>query len=433
MSVDKGLDRRRFLRGAAGVAAAAALGPMGARVARAEPERPPNLVIILTDDLGYGDVGCYGAEDLATPRLDTMAEEGMRFTDYYCGAPVCTPARAAMLTGCYARRIGLNMVLYADHEESLNPDELTLADVAKQRGYATAIAGKWHLGRIHPPRHGFDEWLHTPREAPITETLVDESIDFIRRHRDDPFFVYLATPDPHANALKAWPPFKGQSERGTEYGDVVEQLDHHVGRLLDALDEMGVGDNTLVVFTSDHGPWLDRLPDAGSAGPLRGGKYTAFEGGHRVPCIMRWPDRIPAGKTCSEIATALDFLPTFAGLCDVPLPRDRVIDGHDILPLMENRRGAETPTEAYFYTEAANPTHLRGVRSGRWKLLGWPEAQTATEDWYPVALYDLENDLGEDTNVAGDNPEAADRLRDILEEHRAEIQRNYRPPAMVSR
>jgi len=422
-----GWNRRDFLKGCVGAAAAGALGPMANRLAHGDEVRPPNVVMILADDLGYGDIGCFGAEDIATPRIDRMAQEGMRFTDYYCCAPVCTPARAAMMTGCYARRIGLNMVLYARHEQCLNPDELTIAEVAKRSGYATAIVGKWHLGGIPPTQHGFDEWIgSTNADEKRTEICTDATIDFIGRHRDEPFFAYLAHADPHV-PLKAYPPFKGKSERGL-YGDVVETLDWSTGRILDALDEMGLGQDTLVVFTSDNGPWLDRLPDAGSSGPFRGGKYKAFEGGHRMPCVMRWPARIPAGTTCPEIATAMDFLPTFAGLCGVELPTDRVIDGGNILPLMEARPGATTPYEAYFYTEGANPTSLRAVRSGQWKLFGWPEADNATPDWYPVALYDLDNDPGETTDVAGDHPQVADRLRKLLDDHRAEIERNSRPP-----
>jgi len=422
-----GMDRRQFLGTLAGAAAGAALAPLARAAETPRPSRPPNLIVIFTDDLGYGDIGCYGAADVSTPRIDRMAAEGMRFTDYYTASAVCTPARAAILTGCYADRIGLNMVLYARHTEALNPDEVTLAEVCKSRGYATAIVGKWHLGGIPPTRHGFDEWIGTTKaEDPRTKICTEATIDFMRRHRDEPFFVYLAHADPHV-PLNAFPPFKGRSKRGL-YGDVIETLDWSTGQILDELDALGLAEDTLVIFTSDNGPWLDKGPEGGSAGPLRGGKFTAYEGGHRVPGIMRWPGHIPAGAVCSEIASTLDLLPTFAGLCGAKVPTDRVIDGRDIWPLMAGTPGARTPHEAIFYSEAANPTHIRAVRSGKWKLFGWPEAKNATPDWYPAALYDLENDLGETTNVVADHPDVEKRLKGLLDAFKADLKEHSRPP-----
>lgn len=429
------IGRRQFLGAAAGAGAACMLGGLGGRLlaqtqARGSTspsaQRPPNFVVILTDDLGYGDIGCYGAEDIDTPRIDRMAAEGVRFTSYYSGAQVCTPARAAILTGCYPRRVGLPMVLYAEHDICLNPDEVTLAEACKPRGYATACVGKWHLGGIPPTRHGFDEWIgSTNAEGERTRQCTDATIDFIRRHRDQPFLVYLAHADPHV-PLKAFPPFRGKSERGL-YGDVVETLDWSTGRILDELAALGLDENTLVIFTSDNGPWLDKGAHGGSSGPLRGGKFHAYEGGTRVPCVMRWPGRIPSGLTTDEIATAMDLLPTFAGLCGGTVPTDRVIDGKDIAPLM-TEPGAATPHEAYYYYVGAKESDACAVRSGRWKLFGWKNAKVATEDWYPVNLYDLQSDLGETTDVAGQHPEEVSRLRTLLERHWRDIAANSRPP-----
>ncbi|MFW6189805.1 MAG: sulfatase [Planctomycetota bacterium] len=427
------MDRRQFLQAAAGgTAMLAALGPFAAAAPSPEDQRPPNFVVVYTDDLGYGDIGCFGATDIDTPRIDRMADEGTKFTDFYSCAPVCTPARAAIMTGCYAQRVGLNKVLYARHDECLNPDEVTLAEICKWQGYATAIVGKWHLGGIPPTRHGFDEWIGTTNaNERRTNICTEAALDFMRRHRDQPFFVYLAHADPHV-PLTAFPPFKGRSKRGL-YGDVIETLDWSTGRILDEVDRLGLADNTLVIFTSDNGPWLDKGAHGGNSGPLRGGKFKAYEGGHRVPCVMWWPGTIPEGGVCSEVAAAMDFLPTFAGLCGAQVPTDRTIDGRDVLPLILEEPGATSPHEAYFYSEAANPTHLRAVRSERWKLFGWPEADTARPGWYPTALYDLEEDIGETTNVAGDHPEVAKRLRALLDAQRRDLRENSRPPEHSSR
>ncbi len=420
------MDRRQFLGTLAGAAAGAAFGPLARAAEAPKPKRPPNLVVIFTDDLGYGDVGCYGATDLSTPRIDRMAAEGMRFTDYYTAAPVCTPARAAILTGCYADRVGLNLVLYAEDRQTLSTGEVTLADICKAQDYATAIVGKWHLGGIPPTRHGFDEWIGTTdSEKPRTKVCTEATVDFMRRHRDRPFFVYLAHADPHV-PLKAFPPFEGRSKRGL-YGDVVETLDWSTGQILDELAALGLDEDTLVLFTSDNGPWLQQGPEGGSSGPLQGGKFSAFEGGHRVPGIMRWPGRIPAGGVCHEIATTLDLLPTFAPLCGGSAPTDRVIDGQDIWPLMAGTPGAVTPHKPFFYSEGANPTHIRAVRSGKWKLFGWPEAKTARPDWYPAALYDLERDIGEKTNVVADHPDVEKRLKGLLEAFKADLKEHSRP------
>ena len=429
------IGRRRFLGAAAGVGAAYMFGRLGGRLlaetrARAASapaaQRPPSFVVILTDDLGYGDVGCYGASDIATPRIDRMAAEGVRFTSYYSVGQVCTPARAAMLTGCYPRRVGLPMVLYAHHDVCLNPDEVTLAEICKSRGYATACVGKWHLGGIPPTKHGFDEWIgSTDADVERTRKCTEATVDFIRRHRDRPFLVYLAHADPHV-PLKAFLPFAGRSERGV-YGDVVETLDWSTGRILDELAALGLDQNTLVIFTSDNGPWLDKGAEGGSSGPLRGGKFSAYEGGTRVPCVMRWPGRIPAGLATDEVATAMDLLPTFAGLCGGEVPADRVIDGCDILPLM-TRPGAATPRESYCYYVGAAESDACAVRSGRWKLFGWKNAKVATEDWYPVNLYDLQTDIAETTDVAGQHPEEVRRLRSLLEAHWRSIAEDSRPP-----
>ncbi|HEY8503213.1 MAG TPA: sulfatase, partial [Gemmataceae bacterium] len=299
-------------------------------------ERPPNFVIVFTDDQGYGDVGCYGGKGFETPNLDRMAREGVRFTDFYVAQAVCSASRAALLTGCYPNRIGILGALGPASKHGINDGEMTIAEVLKPRGYATAMFGKWHLGhhpRFLPTRHGFDEyaglpysndmWPHHPTakfpELPMLdgETVINHEVSpadqtqlttwytrravrFIERHRDEPFFLYVAHSMPHV-PLFVSDRFKGKSERGL-HGDVMEEIDWSVGEILKALKDNGLDESTLVLFTCDNGPWLSYGEHAGSAGPLREGKGTTFEGGVRVPCIARWPGKIPAGSVCREPA-----------------------------------------------------------------------------------------------------------------------------------
>lgn len=472
----QGAGRRDFLRslgqGAAALALSGCAGS-GTRPAIGRSGRAPNVVIIFTDDQGYQDVGCYGAEGFETPHLDGMAAEGVRFTDFYAVAPTCTPSRAALMTGCYARRVGLPAVLFPQSDTGLNADEVTLAELLRSRGYATACVGKWHLGHhpeFLPTRHGFDEYFglpysndmlpHPSRPQPypdlpliegetVIETNPDQSqltrryteraVDFIRRHHERPFFLYLPHSMPHI-PLFVSEPFRGVSQQGM-YGDVIMEIDWSVGEVLRALREYGVDDHTLVIFTSDNGPWLVYGDHGGAAGPLREGKGTTFEGGQRVPCIMRWPERLPAGKVCGEMCAMFDLYPTIAGLAGAATPNDRVIDGRDIRALMECIPGARTPHDAFFYFRDAK---LQAVRSGRWKLhlphkyrsveeagSGGAGGRQVEREIGP-ALFDLEADIGERNDLAAREPEIVERLTRHARAFEAELAANSRPPGKVT-
>jgi len=433
----------------------------------------PNVVIIFTDDQGYGDVGVYGAEGYQTPNLDRMAAEGVRFTDFYVPAPVCTPSRAALMTGSYPMRVGLgNRVLFPHSQHGLNPDEITLAEVLQGAGYRTKAIGKWHLGhqkKFLPTRQGFDEYFGIPYSndmgshhyraqgmvsppLPILrdEELVDQhasqalltkrwtaaAVEFIERSAGNPFFLYLAHSMPHL-PIDASSDFKGKTEHGL-YGDVIEEIDWSVGRVLAALDEAGVRDDTLVVFTTDNGPVIRPAANlghrSGSAGPLRGNKNTTWEGGMRVPGIMRWPAKIPAGQVCRELATTMDLLPTIAAITGAQAPTDRILDGKDIRPLLFGDRGAKSPHEAFYYYR---DERLQAVRSGRWKLHTYrPEWEGAE---HAPLLFDLESDIGETKDVAAENPEVVARLQVLADKARADLGdvvrgkrgANVRPPGRL--
>jgi arylsulfatase A len=438
--------------------------------AAAEPkERLPNLVIIFTDDQGYADVGVYGAKGFQTPNLDRMAKEGIRFTDFYVAQAVCSASRAALLTGCYPNRIGIGGALGPRNTHGLHENEMTLAELVKQRNYATAMYGKWHLGhhpQFLPPRHGFDEyfgipysndmWPHHPEAAPGTypplplfegETIVnpevtprdqeqfttrftERAVQFIERNKERPFFLYVAHPQPHV-PLFVSEQFKGKSERGL-YGDVIMEIDWSVGQILGALKKHGLDEQTLVIFASDNGPWLSYGDHGGSAGALREGKGTSWEGGKSVPCIMRWPGKIPPVLECREPAMTIDLLPTVARLIGAKLP-DHTIDGKDIWPLISGEPGAKSPHEAYWFYFGNN--QLQALRSGKWKiyfphtyrtLAGRPGGTDGVPVKYSQAqsgleLYDLETDRSETANVAADHPEVVKRLQKLAEQPRREL------------
>lgn len=442
----KGMTRRGLLSLA--VAASAVVGA-GLHSAQADDALPPNIVVILADDLGYADVGCFGAEGIRTPNLDRMADEGMRFTQFYVAAPTCSPSRAGLLTGLIPQRVGVTRVLFPLETIGLAPQQVTIAEVLRDTGYATACIGKWHLGRpmqFLPTLQGFDYFFGLPysndmspkysndpnahkwpplplmRGTQIIETEPDQSLltrrytidalQFIEENRDQPFFLYIAHTMPHV-PLFASRPFRGKSGRGL-YGDVVEELDWSVGQILDAIDRYDLTENTLVVFTSDNGPWLERGEHGGSATPLRGGKATAYEGGFRVPTIMRWPGVIPEGSTCDEIASTLDFMPTFAALADAVPPS--FLDGQDLWPLMTGQPNAKTSYEEFFYW---NHTGLRAVRVGPWKL---HVQQTRDGVTYPPELYNLDEDVGETRNVIAQYPDVWQDLRERVARHRQEMQ-----------
>jgi arylsulfatase A-like enzyme len=427
-------------------------------IARAD-QRPPNVIIIVTDDQGYSDLGCYGSREIKTPRIDRMAAEGMRFTDFYAPAPVCTPTRAGLLTGCHPQRLSLGYipaekpdgtaahVLYSLSRNGLNPDEVTVAEVLKARGYATAMLGKWHLGDMPPflpTKQGFDSWLGTPYsndmkpqvlmrgeqvvEDPMDQDkLVDryteEAVKFIAANKDKPFFLYLAHNMPH-RPLHVAERFRGKSAGGM-YGDVVESIDWSTGRVLDSLKENGVDEQTLVVYTSDNGPWHLIGEQGGYAFPLRGGKGTTYEGGMRVPFIARWPGKIPAGKVCREPLSHLDLMPTIAALAGGKLA-DRKIDGAEVIPILLGQPDAKNPHEALFYYSNGN---LNAVRSGRWKFKVQTTLQDETEYGkyenpeakVPPALYDLERDPSEQKNVMKDHPDVVERLKALVAAQRQEL------------
>jgi arylsulfatase A-like enzyme len=435
----------------------------------ASAEQAPNVVIILTDDQGYQDVGVYGAEGYATPNLDQMAAEGMRFTSFYMAASACTPSRAALMTGSYPTRVGIPGVLMPGSTVGLNPEEVTIAELVKEEGYATAAVGKWHLGdhpKFLPTNHGFDHYFgipysndmspdpaNNPRErarrhpplplledttvierepdqSQLTRRYTERAVEFIEQQQDNPFFLYLAHTFPHV-PLYASEQFRESTEQG-RYGDVIREIDWSTGRIMNTLERLDLDEDTIVIFTSDNGPWLIFGDHAGKAGPLREGKGTSFEGGHRVPCIVRWPGEIPAGTVSDEMVTVMDFLPTVANLVGAELPDDRVIDGYDIWPILSGATNAVSPYERFFFYRGGQ---LQAVRSGSWKLhiphgyrsvVGGEIAHGGTPGNYARneigrALYNLTRDAGETNNVADEHPETVDRLRGYIEEARESI------------
>jgi len=423
---------------------------------------PPNVVIVYTDDQGYGDVGCYGAKGFTTPNLDRMASQGVRFTDFYVAQAVCSASRTALLTGCYPNRVGILGALGPASKHGISDKEKTIADVLKTRGYATAIYGKWHLGhhpRFLPTRHGFDDYFGlpysndmwpkhptakfpdlpliqgektiatNPDQTQLTTWYTERAVKFIETNKAKPFFLYVAHNMPHV-PLHVSDKFKGKSERGL-YGDVIMEIDWSVGQILAALRQHGLDERTLVVFTSDNGPWLSYGDHSGSSGPLREGKGTTWDGGTREPCIMRWPGQIPAGSVCREPAMTIDILPTVAKLAGAELPAHK-IDGKDIWPLISGQPNARSPHEAYyFYWDR----HLQAVRAGKWKLhfphtyrtlAGKPGGREGKPGPYSqaetaLALYDLEKDPGETTDVADKHADVVQCLKGLADKAREDL------------
>ncbi len=430
----------------------------------AEDECRPNIVLILADDLGYCDLGCYGAKGYRTPNLDRLAAEGVRFTDFYVPQAVCSASRTALLTGCYPNRVGILGALGPKSQHGINDQELTLGEVFKSRGYATAVYGKWHLGhhpQFLPTRHGFDEYYGlpysndmwpqhpemknafpdlpliegektialNPDQTQLTTQYAEHAVRFIERNRDKPFFVYLAHSMPHV-PLHVSEKYRGKTQRGL-FGDVIEEIDWSVGQVLSTLAKLKLDERTLVIFTSDNGPWLSYGDHAGTAEPLREGKGTSFEGGVREPCLMRWPGHIPPGMVCHEPAMTIDILPTLARLIGAKLPADRIIDGLDIWPLISAQPGAKSPHDAlYFYWDR----ELQAIRSGRWKLhfphnyrsLAGEGGRGGTPTKYvqkriESSLFDLEHDPGETRDVAAEHPEVVASLEKLAEKARADL------------
>lgn len=455
--MNNNLKRRDFLK-AAGLTAASLAIPGCAASSEAfigGGSRPPNFIIIYCDDLGYGDVGCFGSTKHRTPNIDKMAEEGMRFTSFYVTSGVCTPSRSSLMTGCYPRRVNMHdndtglCVLFPVNKKGLNPAEITIADLLKEQGYATACIGKWHLGdqpEFLPTSQGFDYYYGIPYsndmgkgknnnrpplpllrnkeviEAPakqdtLTKRYTEEAIKFITANKYRPFFIYLPHTMPH-NPVHASEKFRGKSANGG-YGDTVEEIDFSTGVILATLKKLGIDDQTLVIFTSDNGA-SNRF--GGGNGPLRGHKGSTWEGGMREPCIVRFPGNIPAGKTCDQIATTMDLLPTFAGLAGTKAPTDRIIDGKDIWSLMKGKKGAKSPHKAFYYYQI---DQLQAVRSGPWKL--HLPLKTKRRNWgkpipnSPLQLYNLDADITEKNNVADKNPDVVKRLFALAEKARDDL------------
>lgn len=438
--------------------------------AQGELEKPLNIVLIFADDLGYGDLGSYGATMYQTPHLDQMASEGMRFTNFEVAQAICSASRAAILTGCYSNRVGISGALNPHSTIGLNPEEETIAELVKRAGnYATALYGKWHLGHLKPflpLQQGFDEYVGVPYsndmwkwtydmklatpetharkasfpelplmvgdtiykhledledQAELTTLYTERAVDFINREKNHPFLLVVPHSMPHV-PLAVSEKFKGKSKQGL-YGDVMMEIDWSLGQILNALDENGLTENTLVIFTSDNGPWLNFGEHAGSTGGLREGKATSFEGGQRVPCIMKWPAKIPAGSISNELSSTIDLFPTFAEILGVDLP-EKKIDGVSILPLMCAEPGA-SPREIFYYYGQGNA--LEAVRKNHWKLVfphkhrtyaghdpgtGGASGETSQVE-IGLALYDLRRDPGERYDVQNTYPEIVRELQKI--------------------
>ena len=427
---------------------------LAAVLSGAASARSPNVVVIFIDDMGYGDIGPYGATKQRTPHLDRMAKEGMKLTSFYA-APVCSVSRAQMMTGCYGARVSVPGVYFPGQSVGLNPSEVTVAERLKEKGYATQIIGKWHLGdqpEFLPTRQGFDHYLGIPysndmlkksadTKIPVVPLLRDEKIvelmdgdaqtrlveiytkeavDFIGRNKDQPFYLYFAHNAVHT-PIHPGAAFAGKSQNG-RFGDWVEEVDWSVGQVLAALRSQGLDKDTLVVFTSDNGPWLVKGTDGGSAGPLRGGKGSTWEGGVREPTIAWWPGHVPAGSVNDAVAGTIDLLPTFVSLAGGTVPATPVIDGRDITSILLGQ-SKESAREAHYYFSGYD---LQAVRQGRWKLAIAPQSEGMNAKKGPklpagLRLYDLDAEIGEKTDVAAQHPEVVAKLKALADKMAAEI------------
>ena len=463
-----------IIRYSASLAAAAAFFPAFS----APKPKLPNIIVVFIDDMGYGDLGCYGATGYTTPNLDKMASQGMRFTNFVSAQAVCSASRAGILTGCYPNRVGISGALMPYSKVGLNPEEETIAEVLKKQNYKTAAIGKWHLGyqkEFLPLQQGFDEYFGIPYsndmwpvnfdgvpatktsnankasypplpliegnekirelntlddQSQLTTLYTERAVKFIDANKKNPFFIYLAHNMCHV-PLAVSAKFKGKSQQGL-FGDVIMEIDWSVGEILKALEKNGLTRNTLVVFTSDNGPWLNFGNHAGSAGGLREGKGTSFEGGQREPCIMKWPGHIPEGTICNKLASTIDLLPTFAAITSAELPKKK-IDGVNIVSLMQGDAKAN-PRESFLYYYRKN--NLEGVRKGNWKLVfahpgqtyhgfepgrdGFPGKVDGNFN-HPEGLYDLRRDPGEQYDVKEFYPEVVAELKKIADAAREDL------------
>jgi len=455
------MDRRSFVKSASAAVCSVGAASLFGRTARAEntARKQPNFVVIFIDDMGYGDIEPFGSTINKTPHLNRMAKEGMKLTSFYSACPVCTPSRAALMTGCYPKRVGMatgswSIVLFPKDSNGLNPKEITVAEILKDAGYATGCFGKWHLGdqpEFLPTNHGFDTYFGIPYsndmwppmpsakrwkvfpcplpilrdtkvvdivkdmndQAQLCKRFTDEAVAFMRKNKDKPFFVYL----PHAfihGPRRARKEFMDKAG-GNATRAQIEEVDWSAGQILQTLRDLKLDKDTVVIFTSDNGGTTPA-----SRGPLRGGKGSTWEGGMREPTIAWRPGTVPAGAVCDEITSTMDILPTFAAMGGGRAPADRKIDGKDITALLCGEPNAKSPHEAFFYYQR---TTLRAVRCGKWKLHANGH------------LYNLEKDIGESRNVAKANPDVVKRLEKHLASCRADLDnpKNCRPPGIVEK
>lgn len=419
-------------------------------------EKLPNLVLIFMDDQGYADVGCFSNGNAPTPNIDRLAKEGMRMTNFYDGANVSSPSRACLMTGCYAPRVSIPAVLQPYDSIGLNTQEVTIAKLLKQQGYKSACIGKWHLGHMKgslPTNHGFDQFIGLlasnnmsdrvyrgetlnpiqPGNKFLTQFLTEESIKFIESNKSNPFFLYLAHPMPHI-PLGVSPAFEGKSGKGL-YSDVLMEIDWSVGKVVETLKKNNLFDNTIIIVTSDNGPWLVFGDHAGSAFPFREGKTTTFEGGHHQFCIITWGDKIKKGSVCDQVTSNIDFFPTMAAITGAELP-ETTIDGENILPLLLSEE-KNNNWDRYFYFFSGN--RIEAIRAGKWKLI-LPHGYVTVDvpgiggkigshkkSKIGLSLFDLNADPAEKTNLADKYPEVVSQLRTAIMNKQKEIDENKRP------
>lgn len=413
----------------------------------------PNIVYIFADDLGYGDLSCYGAKDINTPNIDQIAKQGIKFTEFYSASSVCSPSRAALLTGRYPQRMGINTVFFPESFTGIPDTEITIPEILKEKGYATGIVGKWHLGHHYqylPLQQGFDEYFGIPysndmesvvymrgnevesykvKQQYITKTYTKEAQKFITKNKDNSFFLYIAHSMPHV-PLYASEEFIGTSKRGL-YGDVVQELDWSVGQILKSLREHGILENTLIVFSSDNGPWLAMKEDGGSAGDLREGKTFTFDGGMKVPTVAMWKNRIPQGIINTEVASQMDWFPTIANITGSSIPKGLVIDGLDISKVLTNK-GNRKNSDLLFL----DGKQLQGYRSGQWKVK-LPYKGFRGNKWkqfvkaHDTLLFNLNTDPGEKNNLFEKYPEKAKEiLKEMIEKYQ---DMGKLPPSLITK
>jgi len=443
------------------------------------PATPPNIVLILLDDMGYGDLGVTGATRFETPHIDQLAHEGVLCTQFYVAQAISSASRAGLLTGCYPNRIGFSGALSPTANTGISNREMTMAELLKQKNYACGIFGKWHLGHLRPflpLQHGFDEYLGLPYsndmlpmwydgtiltpqnsthrkvtfpplplidgnekvrelrtlddQSQLTTLYTERAVSFIKQHKDKPFFLYLPHSMPHT-PLAVSAKFKGKSELGI-YGDVMMEIDWSVGQVMETLKALNLDNNTLIIFMSDNGPWLNFGDHAGSAAGMREGKATTWEGGQRVPCIMRWKGQIKEGQICNQLIASMDLFPTIAALCNAPLPSNK-IDGVNIWPLISGKTKISPRHHLLYYFDENN---LKAVRNERWKLI-FPHTYRSYEGNLPgingepgetsekkvteMELYDLRRDPGERYNVISLYPAVVDELKRVADAARKDL------------